>query len=103
MRRCIRIGVDSTTILEFWAVDTFTCPVGGAAWSTRFRSIATANSEPLTEYLTTVLGREAASYIRKHSSPSATSRQPWFLYLAFNAPHTPLQATDELLTTCETH
>jgi arylsulfatase A-like enzyme len=54
-------------------------------------------SEPLAEYLTTVLGREAASYIRKHSSPSATSRQPWFLYLAFNAPHTPLQATDELL------
>ncbi len=48
-------------------------------------------SEPLTEYLTTVLGREGASFITDHKG------QPWFLYLAFNAPHTPLQATDPLL------
>jgi arylsulfatase A-like enzyme len=52
--------------------------------------------EPLTEYLTTVLGREGASTIKRHQHP-ATSGNPWFLYLAFNAPHTPLQATDELL------
>ncbi len=54
-------------------------------------------SEPLTEYLTTVLGREAATYIKKHKPAAGADSQPWFLYLAFNAPHTPLQATDELL------
>jgi arylsulfatase A-like enzyme len=53
--------------------------------------------EPLTEYLTTVLGREAARYIKQHKPASGSDAQPWFLYLAFNAPHTPLQATDELL------
>jgi arylsulfatase A-like enzyme len=53
--------------------------------------------EPLTEYLTTVLGREAARYIKQHKPTPSNNAQPWFLYLAFNAPHTPLQATDELL------
>ncbi len=47
--------------------------------------------EPLTEYLTTVLGREASSFISRHQAA------PWFLYLAFNAPHTPLQVTDPLM------
>jgi arylsulfatase A-like enzyme len=41
------------------------------------------------EYLTTALGREAAAFIRRHRS------EPFFLYLAFNAPHTPLQAPRE--------
>jgi len=41
--------------------------------------------EPLTEYITDVFAREAAAFITR-SSP-----EPWFLYLAFNAPHTPLQ------------
>lgn len=53
--------------------------------------------EPLNGYLTTVLGREAASYIQGHKAQAGNASQPWFLYLAFNAPHTPLQATDELL------
>jgi arylsulfatase A-like enzyme len=44
-----------------------------------------------TGYLTTALGLEAARFIREHRS------EPFFLYLPFNAPHTPLQATDELL------
>ena len=48
-------------------------------------------SEPLTEYLTTVLGREGASFVTRHKG------RPWFLYLAFNAPHTPLQVTDPLM------
>jgi arylsulfatase A-like enzyme len=47
--------------------------------------------EPLREHLTGVLGKEAAAFITRHKS------QPWFLYLAFNAPHTPLQVTDEQL------
>ncbi len=41
--------------------------------------------EPLTEYITDVFAREAAAFITRSKS------SPWFLYLAFNAPHTPLQ------------
>lgn len=47
--------------------------------------------EPLVGYLTEVLGREASAFITRHKS------EPWFLYLAFNAPHTPLQVTDKQL------
>lgn len=47
--------------------------------------------EPLAEYLTTVLGREGSSFITRHKG------EPWFLYLAFNAPHTPLQVADPLM------
>jgi len=36
-------------------------------------------------------GHEAAAFIKRHTN------QPWFLYLAFNAPHTPLQPTAERL------
>ncbi len=38
------------------------------------------------EYLTEAFGREANAFIRSHAN------QPFFLYLAFNAVHTPLQA-----------
>ena len=47
--------------------------------------------EPLPAYLTDVLGQEAAAYIQKSAA------KPWFLYLAFNAPHTPLQVTEKQL------
>jgi arylsulfatase A-like enzyme len=43
------------------------------------------------EYLTDAMGREAVSFIDKHAS------DPFFLYLAFNAVHTPMQATDKYL------
>lgn len=49
--------------------------------------------EELDGYLTEVLGREASAFVTKHKSETA----PWFLYLAFNAPHTPLQVTDKHL------
>jgi arylsulfatase B len=39
-------------------------------------------------YLTDALGEEAAEFIGRHSS------EPFFLYLAFNAPHSPMQASD---------
>lgn len=49
-------------------------------------------SQPITPgYLTTVLGDEAASFIHRNKD------EPWMLYTAFNAPHTPVQATPELL------
>jgi len=38
------------------------------------------------EYLTTALGREAVSFIDRHAE------KPFFLYLPFNAPHSPMQA-----------
>ncbi len=47
--------------------------------------------EPHTGYLTTVLGREGAAFIHRNRE------NPWFLYAAFNAPHTPLQAPQAYL------
>lgn len=51
-------------------------------------------TEPVSEmdYTTDAFGREACTFIENHKS------QPWFLYLAFNAVHTPMQATEERLT-----
>jgi len=43
------------------------------------------------EYLTDAISREAVSFIDKHAS------DPFMLYLAFNAVHTPMQATDKYL------
>jgi arylsulfatase A-like enzyme len=50
-------------------------------------------TEPVTgdEYFTDAFGREACSYIGRHKD------KPWFLYLAFNAVHTPMNATDDRL------
>jgi arylsulfatase A-like enzyme len=42
-------------------------------------------------YLTEAFGRESVSFVRRHSD------QPFFLYLSFNAVHTPMQATDLLM------
>jgi arylsulfatase A-like enzyme len=43
------------------------------------------------EYLTDAFGREAVQFIERHQKES------WFLYVAFNAVHTPLQADDARL------
>jgi arylsulfatase A-like enzyme len=43
------------------------------------------------EYLTDAFGREAVAFIERHKE------QPFFLYLAFNAVHTPMEATDARL------
>jgi len=43
------------------------------------------------EYLTDALSREAVSFIERQSE------KPFFLYLAYNAPHAPLQATPKYL------
>ena len=42
-------------------------------------------------YLTDAFGEEAAAYVRRHKA------DPFFIYLAFNAPHVPLQATEKYL------
>lgn len=49
--------------------------------------------EPEPPELTTKLGEEARGFVERH----AASTKPWFLYLAFNAPHTPLQARADML------
>ncbi len=46
--------------------------------------------ESLKGYITTVFGNEASKYIQEKRT------KPWFMYLAFNAPHTPLQSTEAL-------
>lgn len=50
-------------------------------------------TENVTEldYTTDAFGREAVAFIERHKS------EPWFLYLAFNAVHTPMHATDDRL------
>ncbi len=50
-------------------------------------------SEPVREldYTTDAFGREAVAFIEKNKDHS------WFLYLAFNAVHTPMDATDDRL------
>ena len=51
------------------------------------------NGNPIaeTEYLTDAFSREACSFVGRHS------QDPFFLYLAYSAPHTPLQAPKALL------
>ncbi|WMI65966.1 sulfatase-like hydrolase/transferase [Aestuariibaculum sp. YM273] len=49
-----------------------------------------------TEYLTDALSREAVQYIDKYKDSS------FFMYLAYNAPHTPLQATEKYLNRFDT-
>lgn len=56
------------------------------------------NREPIEEefeYITDALGLEAANYIDAHAS------RPFFLYLAFNATHGPLHATQAKLETTD--
>jgi len=50
-------------------------------------------SEPVVEdaYLTDALAREAVAFIERHR------KERWFLYLAFNAVHTPMHADDARL------
>ena len=50
-------------------------------------------TEPIDEmdYATDAFANEATAFVDRHQA------KPWFLYLAFNAVHTPMDATDERL------
>ena len=48
------------------------------------------NAAEFNEYLTTALSRDAAKFVSQ-------SEQPFCLYLAYNAPHAPLEAPKELI------
>ncbi|MCH2111559.1 MAG: sulfatase-like hydrolase/transferase, partial [Planctomycetes bacterium] len=82
----LRRGFDSFYGMMTGAHDYWTHERGGALdWQ--------RNGSSLHEegYSTTLLGLEAERFVRRAGERS----QPWFLYLAFNAPHTPLQAPQE--------
>jgi len=51
------------------------------------------NGQPVDvkEHLTIAFGHEGADFVTRHKT------EPWFLYTAFNAPHTPIQPTPERL------
>jgi arylsulfatase A-like enzyme len=72
--------------------DEFFGFLGGAHSYTQAAGIL-RGTEPIKEldYTTDAFGREASAFIERHKN------QPWFLYLAFNAVHTPMQATDARL------
>ena len=72
--------------------DEFFGFLGGAHDYFQSRGIL-RGTEPVTEldYTTDAFGREACDFIDKHKT------RPWFLYLSFNAVHTPMQATDKRL------
>lgn len=65
----------------------------GGAHSYFDRNGILRGNEPIQEldYTTDAFGREAAAFIERHKN------QPWFLYLSFNAVHTPMHATEERL------
>jgi arylsulfatase A-like enzyme len=51
------------------------------------------SGEPVreSEYLTDAFSREAAAFVERHRA------RPFFLYLAYNTPHTPLQVSEKYL------
>jgi arylsulfatase A-like enzyme len=80
----------------------WTSPGGRIVWSTHMRSVEPAydtdnpilrQSQPVDEQanLTDAFTREAERFIERHAD------QPFFLYLAYSAVHSPLQGADEYL------
>jgi len=57
----------------------------------RTRIMRNHTREKTDEYLTDELSNEAVAFVQRHHD------KPFFLYLAYNAPHTPLQATKKYL------
>lgn len=74
------------------ALDYFThLREGGLDWHRNQKGL----DEP--GYTTTLIGQEAARLVEEHDF----SRKPMFLYVPFNAPHSPLQAPDEYVSRYE--
>jgi arylsulfatase A-like enzyme len=60
-----------------------------AAYRTKLPRNTTRIEE--TEYFTDALSREVVNYIEQYKD------DPFFIYLAYNAPHAPMEATDKYL------
>jgi arylsulfatase A-like enzyme len=82
--------------------DTFYGILGGASHNlpgvipgqkagSRLMVVRGVKSEPAREYLQEAWAREAVQFVEAHRD------QSWFFYLAFNAVHTPVQATEKYL------
>ncbi|MEW6359943.1 MAG: sulfatase-like hydrolase/transferase [Planctomycetota bacterium] len=73
--------------------DEFFGFLGGATnyFAAKRRSAILRGKDPVEEkeYLTDAFGREAAAFIEKHAD------KPFFLYVPFNAVHSPLEATEK--------
>ena len=66
-------------------LDVMTVPEGRATLDGQIVRGRESVAEPA--YLTDAFGREAVSFIERHAP------EPFFLFLSFNAPHTPMQAS----------
>ena len=66
-------------------------PLPGKKDGSRLMVVRGITPEPATEYLQDAWAREAVRFVEAHRS------EPWFFYLAFNAVHTPVQATEKYL------
>ena len=80
---------------EFWGFtggghDYFTSEPGGTGYQAPIECNY-KQPEPIT-YITDDIGNESVDFISKHN------KHPFFLFISFNAPHTPMQATEEDLT-----
>ncbi|MDF7822530.1 sulfatase-like hydrolase/transferase [Pontiellaceae bacterium B12227] len=62
----------------------------GPNQGTEFPLLRNDNAGEFTEYLTTALSRDAAKFVKEGS-------RPFCLYLAYNAPHSPLEAPKETI------
>lgn len=69
----------------------YLAPAAKAAQVNRSKLLRNRDPVPHTKYITDLFGDEAVSFIERHAA------EPWFLYLAFNAPHSPTQPTPEYL------
>lgn len=66
-------------------------PLPGGKDGSRLMVVRGITPEPATEYLQDAWAREAVRFVESHR------QRPWFFYLAFNAVHTPVQATEKYL------
>jgi len=73
--------------------ETNAIPANAPLWRTEYRAPLLSNNEPkpFDGYMTDILSREAAAFVTRHKD------NPFFLYLAYNAVHTPLQAPEKYL------
>jgi len=85
--------------------DEFVGITGGMIWKgTEYERVARFNGGKYErfdapDYLTDFFGAEACDFIqrvhRKNQEPGTKNNEPFFLYLAFNTPHAPLDGRDE--------
>ncbi len=92
-------GIGSSTVsLDTAEAGNFTSPYPLSRFSpdsTRPDTLSKQTSFPSGYYMTDAIGDHAVSFINE--SRSNHPERPFFLYLAFNAPHTPLQAPVALI------